>query len=114
MLAIPHPGESYSAAQLRGLLASRDGHVTLADIANELEICGFGQWAIQRIGTHVLALTDYRDRTLTIDGGLDVSVLSGRALVIVCQGGHQILVTHVDNARNAVEILEDALDMMGL
>lgn len=114
MLAIPRPGEGYSAAQLRGLVASRDGYVTLADIADELRHESLGGWHIKCLGGNVLGLTDYSGRTLTIDGGVDVSLTPGQALLLVCQDGEQILSCEVLDASAAVMALEDALSLLGL
>src|SRR4051812_27109337 len=113
MLAIPRSGEGYSAAQLRGLLASRAGHVTLDDIQQELLRCGFGTWHYQNLGGNVYGLTDYSGRTLTIDNGLDVSTEPQQASLLVCQDGAEILSCDVLDATAAVLALEDELDRRG-
>jgi hypothetical protein len=114
MLAIPHLGEGYSAAQLRGLRASKAGHVTLDDIQQELLRCGFGQWHYQNLGGNVYGLVDYSGLTLTIDGGLDVSSEPQQATLLICSDGAEILSCDVLDASAAVMAYEDALYVAGL
>lgn len=114
MLAIPRPGEPYAEAQLRGIRAARAGHVTLADVMAELLHCGFGQWRVERLGGNVLGLVDYRGRTITLDGGLDVSLEPNSVDLLFCQDGAQVLHCEVLDAAAAVMAIEDALSEAGL